>query len=625
MDDDVMKSIMEAANDPDKQAPALLGQSFLKHFDYSFDSDAEVLILKRPDTGETDRIPLVKHGGVYWLDATFNGGKSRRLVYDTGASSISLSLLMAAELGLAPQPSDPEVMVQVADGRLVKAKRKKIGAVKVGRFTVTDVEATIEIPGSNVHTVGYWDKPDNKDIKNWMGVVTPKSIDPLIVYPKEQRLIDICKLHKAAGHQVWVYCQMTGKRNVMPRLKQILEREGLKVGILKSGDVDPKEREAWIADNGRAYDVMICFPKLVSTGLDLFSKVQGGHNYNCIVFYETGYNLNDMRQAARRAWRIGQPRDCFIYYMYYQNTMQHRAMSLMSRKMSAALALEGEFSEEGLAALSGEGDEQMALAKSMSEKIDDADMQRSWNKVKSMAEKKKPAKKKPVDAIAAMAKDAKPSPLDNLSPEEQLMASTILERQGQPVPEEAKAGIAELAARLAAADDAMQRAAEMLSEGDEVSVEVAAKPEMMDPIEAIFADQGDRRDREEAEIRGVNAEIISVDESASIEGLGEKLMAEVDDYVNGRIYSVEPWSSAEQAEAELAALEAMIVNPPEPINAEVKPTLKVHRPEPVPAPKARDPFDPLDGLDDLVFDDEKLAAMMANMASHGMTAEDIFG
>ena len=23
-----------------------------------------------------------------------------------------------------------------------------------------------------VHTVGYWDKPDNKDIKNWMGVVT---------------------------------------------------------------------------------------------------------------------------------------------------------------------------------------------------------------------------------------------------------------------------------------------------------------------------------------------------------------------------------------------------------------------------------------------------------------------
>ena len=74
--------------------------------------------------------------------------------------------------------------------------------------------------------------------------------------------------------------------------------------------------------------------------------------------------------------------------------MQHRAMSLMSKKMAAALALEGEFSEEGLAAMAGEGDEQMALAKSMSEKIDDADMQRSWSKVKSLTEKKKPIKKK---------------------------------------------------------------------------------------------------------------------------------------------------------------------------------------------------------------------------------------
>ena len=50
------------------------------------------------------------------------------------------------------------------------------------------------------------------------------------------------------GHQVWVYCQMTGKRNVMPRLKEILEREGLKVGIMRADDVEPKEREEWIAE-----------------------------------------------------------------------------------------------------------------------------------------------------------------------------------------------------------------------------------------------------------------------------------------------------------------------------------------------------------------------------------------
>ena len=52
----------------------------------------------------------------------------------------------------------------------------------------------------------------------------------------------------------------------------------------------------------------------------------------------------DLRQAARRAWHIGQPRECYVYYLYYKDTMQHRAMHLMSKKMAAA-CLEVEFSE----------------------------------------------------------------------------------------------------------------------------------------------------------------------------------------------------------------------------------------------------------------------------------------
>ena len=111
----------------------------------------------------------------------------------------------------------------------------------------------------------------------------------------------------------------------------------------------------------------------VSTGLDLFSKAEGGHNFATIVFYETGYNLFTMRQAARRAWRIGQPKDCRVYYLYYRETMQHRAMQLMSRKMAAAQVLEGEFSEDGLAAMAGEDNLQMALAKSIARTIDDAE------------------------------------------------------------------------------------------------------------------------------------------------------------------------------------------------------------------------------------------------------------
>ena len=77
-----------------------------------------------------------------------------------------------------------------------------------------------------------------------------------------------------------------------------------------------------------------------------------------------------------------------MYYLFYKETMQHRAVSLMSRKLAAAMALEGEFSEEGLAAMAGDDNMQMALAKSMAERIDQADMQRSWSKIKSGDKKK---------------------------------------------------------------------------------------------------------------------------------------------------------------------------------------------------------------------------------------------
>ena len=434
-----------------------------------------------------------------------------------------------------------------------------------------------------VHTVGFWDKPDNKDIKNWMGVVTPKSIDPTVVYPKEQALVDICNLHKTAGHQVWVYCQMTGKRNVMPRLKEILSKAGLKVGIMRADDVEPKEREEWIARHGREFDVMICFPKLVSTGLDLFSKVQGGHNYNCIVFYETGYKLNEMRQAARRAWRIGQPRDCYIYYMYYQGTMQHRAMSLMSKKMAAALALEGEFSEEGLAAMAGEGDEQMALAKSMSEKIDDADMQRSWSKVKSLTEKKKPPKKRSIPTLADLAADAKPDALDTLEAEAQLLARTILERQKKPVPASAMPDIISLAERFAQADEGMWGAARSMAFREEpapVEVEAAKVEEWMaavakaEPLVGTFT------------VTDGNGTVLAeMTNPISVVGVNDTITVNPTVAVDGGKPAV------------------------------LGPKLKVHVPEPAKTVHAV--------FDDIEFDDALIAKMMANIAANGMSLEDL--
>ncbi len=250
-------------------------------------------------------------------------------------------------------------------------------------------------------TVGFWEIPKLFTQENWKGVVSPWNFDlEQRILPKERKLIDLCKTHAAQKNQVWVFCQQTQKRNVMPRLKKLLEAEGLRAGILRAGDVDMRERAAWITEKGLDYDVMLSHPQLVGTGLDLFSK-KGGHNYNVLVFFETGYNLFTMRQASRRAWRIGQPKDCEIHYLHYRSTMEQRAMLLMAKKAEAATSLEGDVSVEGLAALAGDDNAQMAMVRALAEKIDDNDIQRKWGRVKFGT--RKPPKPEPTEEEKAAA------------------------------------------------------------------------------------------------------------------------------------------------------------------------------------------------------------------------------
>ena len=145
--------------------------------------------------------------------------------------------------------------------------------------------------------------------------------------------------------------------------------------------VQVARREDWINRNGPGADVVLSHPKLVETGLDLFHK-GGSYNFPTLIFYQTGYNFFTMRQASRRAWRIGQRKDCKVIYLYYGGTLQARAMALMGKKMEAAQAPEGKFSAEGLASMAGEeGSAEMALAKSLADRIDEGEAARQWAKV----------------------------------------------------------------------------------------------------------------------------------------------------------------------------------------------------------------------------------------------------
>ncbi len=111
-------------------------------------------------------------------------------------------------------------------------------------------------------------------------------------------------------------------------------------------------------------------PRIVCTGLELFDAFDGKYNFNTLVFNQTGYWLDVVRQAAGRSWRIGQQKDCEIHYLFYENTMQEKAARLMAEKTKAAQAVDGKFTDSGLTSLTGGvEDAAMVLAKSLSQKI----------------------------------------------------------------------------------------------------------------------------------------------------------------------------------------------------------------------------------------------------------------
>ncbi len=97
---------------------------------------AEALVL-------SETVELRKQGGIYWLDVMFNGKVTKPMAFDTGASSVVLPADMAAEIGLKPGPNDPIVKCQVADGSIVEARKMNIPSIRVGKFTIQDVECTV--------------------------------------------------------------------------------------------------------------------------------------------------------------------------------------------------------------------------------------------------------------------------------------------------------------------------------------------------------------------------------------------------------------------------------------------------------------------------------------------------
>ena len=211
-----------------------------------------------------------------------------------------------------------------------------------------------------INLLAFPDKPfDNAaiEIEKELYVEVP-NLDSRQSFPKEEKLVELALEAKERGSKTLVYCQFTSSRDVQPRLQEKLQEAGLKAAILRS-NVKPEHRERWIRDNAPDTDCLICNPEIVKTGLDLY-------DFTTIVFYQTGYNIFTLRQASRRSWRLGQKQACKVFYLYYQETMQNRAIDLIANKINSATALDGRLSSEGLNQLADE-DDTFILAKALVE------------------------------------------------------------------------------------------------------------------------------------------------------------------------------------------------------------------------------------------------------------------
>ena len=192
-------------------------------------------------------------------------------------------------------------------------------------------------------------------------IAEPQDLPQDCLYAKERRLVEEIKSELAEGRRCQVYAVYTQKRDVTARLEEILAREGIRTAVLRR-NVATDKREAWYARKVKeGVQVVIAHPKLVETGLDLL-------DFPTIIFYESGYSLHTLRQAARRSWRIGQKRRVRVKFMCYEGTMQTSCLRLMGKKLLVALTMEGKFAGEGLQNIDDDDDMLAAMARELVEK-----------------------------------------------------------------------------------------------------------------------------------------------------------------------------------------------------------------------------------------------------------------
>jgi len=91
----------------------------------------------------TEEVELRRRGGVYEVDVTLNRNVTVPMIFDTGASFLTISTELARRIGLTPQATDRTIELHVADGSVIEAREMLIPSVRVGKFTLNNVVCAV--------------------------------------------------------------------------------------------------------------------------------------------------------------------------------------------------------------------------------------------------------------------------------------------------------------------------------------------------------------------------------------------------------------------------------------------------------------------------------------------------
>lgn len=190
----------------------------------------------------------------------------------------------------------------------------------------------------------YGHEPIMHPITNDTLCETPELCAANTLQAKDYRLWELMEPKLKRGEKIIIYNSWT-RLDTHSKLLALLTEQGINVKFM-SPSVSTDKREEWVEKQlKKGMQVLIVNPKLVETGIDL-------NAFTSLFFYDVGYNLYTFRQAARRSYRINQtaPR-IEVYILYYKDTIQAKALELMSQKLLAAQVIEGHISDEGIAAM----------------------------------------------------------------------------------------------------------------------------------------------------------------------------------------------------------------------------------------------------------------------------------